>query len=74
MNECPLNFSGSWGCRGFLLYFVAATVAPAAWNRFTVRGVGLVAEEKDDTNHNGSCDGGGEDEGDKESDGNSTRH
>ena len=77
MNECSLNFSGSWrymgswGCMGF---FVAATVAPAAWNWFSVRGVGLLVEEVSDNNHNGSCDGRGEDEGDKESDGNSTTH
>ena len=31
-------------------------------------------EEVGDNNHNGSCDGGGEDEGDEESDGNSTTH
>ena len=72
MNECSLNFSGSWRYMGF---FIAATVAPVAWNWFSVRGVGLVAEEEvGDNNHNGSCDGGGEDEGDKESDGNSSTH
>ena len=31
-------------------------------------------EEVGDNNHNGSCDGRGEDEGDEESDGNSTTH